>query len=41
MDSLFSDYGDVVGAYREILTEFSETEQAAMLAGNAERIFRI
>ena len=41
VDSLFSDYGDVVRAYREILTEFSETEQAAMLAGNAERIFRI
>jgi predicted TIM-barrel fold metal-dependent hydrolase len=41
VDSLFSDYGDVVCAYREILTEFSETEQAAMLAGNAERIFRI
>jgi predicted TIM-barrel fold metal-dependent hydrolase len=41
VDSLFSDYGDVVRAYRKILTEFSETEQAAMLAGNAERIFRI
>jgi predicted TIM-barrel fold metal-dependent hydrolase len=41
VDSLFSDYGVVVRAYREILTEFSEMEQAAMLAGNAERIFRI
>jgi predicted TIM-barrel fold metal-dependent hydrolase len=41
VDSLFSDYGDVVRAYRQILAEFSESEQAAMLAGNAERIFRI
>jgi predicted TIM-barrel fold metal-dependent hydrolase len=41
VDSQFSDYGDVVRAYRTILAEFSESEQAAMLAGNAERIFRI
>jgi predicted TIM-barrel fold metal-dependent hydrolase len=41
VDSLFSTYGDVVAAYRTILSEFSRDEQAAMLAGNAERIFRI
>jgi predicted TIM-barrel fold metal-dependent hydrolase len=41
VDSLFSDYGDVVAAYRTILAEFARDEQAAMLAGNAERIFRI
>jgi predicted TIM-barrel fold metal-dependent hydrolase len=41
VDSLFSDYGDVVRAYRAILAEFTTDEQAAMLAGNAERIFRI
>lgn len=41
VDSLFSTYGDVVSAYRTILSEFSVDEQAAMLAGNAERILRI
>ena len=41
VDSLFSTYSDVVSAYRTILSEFSVDEQAAMLAGNAERIFRI
>jgi len=41
VDSLFSTYGDVVRAYRTILSEFSAPEQAAMLADNAERIFRL
>ena len=41
MDSLFSSYPDLVNAYRQIVSEYSETEQAALLAGNAERIFRI
>lgn len=41
VDSLFSGYGDVIAAYRTILSEFATEEQAAMLAGNAERIFRI
>lgn len=41
VDSLFSDYADVVGAYRTLVAEFSRDEQAAMLAGNAERIFRL
>jgi len=41
VDSLFSDYGDIVRAYRTILSEFTVDEQAAMLSGNATRIFRI
>jgi len=41
VDSLFSTYGDVIAAYRNIVAEFSPDEQAAMLTTNAERIFRI
>jgi predicted TIM-barrel fold metal-dependent hydrolase len=41
VDSLFSTYSDVIAAHRTILSEFATEEQAAMLAGNAERIFRI
>lgn len=41
MDSLFSAYPDLVGAYRTLVAEYSPSEQAALLAGNAERMFRI
>ena len=41
VDSLFSTYGDVIAAYRSILAEFTREEQAMMLAGNSERIFRV
>src|SRR5207247_1963911 len=35
VDSLFSSYGDVVDAYREIISDLTRDEQAALLAGNA------
>jgi predicted TIM-barrel fold metal-dependent hydrolase len=41
VDSLFSGYGDVVSAYRALLAGLSESEQRALLSGNAERVFRI
>jgi predicted TIM-barrel fold metal-dependent hydrolase len=42
VDRLYSSYPDVVAAYREIVAaELGADEQAAVLAGNAERIFRL
>jgi predicted TIM-barrel fold metal-dependent hydrolase len=41
VDRLFSSYPDVVNAYATILGGFSQAEQEAMFAGNAERLFRI
>lgn len=41
IDRLYSSYGDVVDAYAEIISDFSEDEQRALFAGNAERIFRL
>jgi predicted TIM-barrel fold metal-dependent hydrolase len=41
VDRLFSSYGDVVDAYAEIVSGYSEPEQVALFSGNAERIFRI
>jgi predicted TIM-barrel fold metal-dependent hydrolase len=31
----------LVDAYRAIVAEFAETEQRALLGGNAERVYRI
>jgi predicted TIM-barrel fold metal-dependent hydrolase len=41
VDSLYSSYTDLVSAYRAIVASLSAGEQAALLAGNAERIYRI
>jgi len=41
VDSLFSSYGALLDAYEEIIAGYSEEEQAALMSGNAERIFRI
>jgi len=41
VDRLYSSYPDVVNAYAEIIAGFSEAEQRAMFAGNAERLFRV
>lgn len=41
VDRLFSSYGDVLDAYAEIIVDFSEVEQRALLSGNADRIFRL
>jgi predicted TIM-barrel fold metal-dependent hydrolase len=39
VDRLFSSYGDVVDAYAEIVSDFSEGEQRALFAGSANRVF--
>jgi predicted TIM-barrel fold metal-dependent hydrolase len=31
--------GDVLDAYTEIVSGFSETEQRALMSGNAKRVF--
>jgi predicted TIM-barrel fold metal-dependent hydrolase len=41
VDRLYSSYGDVVAAYREIISDFSEEERHALLSGNANRVFRL
>ena len=41
VDRLYSSYDTVIDAYREIVSGFSLDEQAAMFAGNAERLYRI
>lgn len=41
IDSLFSTYGDIVSAYDEIVGRFTEHEQRALFAENANRIFRL
>ena len=41
VDGLFSTYSDLVSAFRTLVADYSAEEQRAMLAGNAERIFRI
>jgi predicted TIM-barrel fold metal-dependent hydrolase len=40
-DRLFSSYGDVVGAYGELISDFSASDQQALMSGNADRIFRL
>jgi len=41
VDRLYSSYGDVVDAYAEIISGFSQSEQVALFSQNAERIFRV
>jgi predicted TIM-barrel fold metal-dependent hydrolase len=41
VDRLFSSYGDVVDAYAEIVSDFTEEEQRALFSGNANRVFRL
>lgn len=41
VDRMYSSYPDVINAYTAIIADFSEAEQRAMFAGNAERLFRI
>jgi predicted TIM-barrel fold metal-dependent hydrolase len=41
VDRLFSSYPDVVDAYAELISGYSESEQVALFSGNAERVFRI
>jgi predicted TIM-barrel fold metal-dependent hydrolase len=41
VDRLFSSYGDVVDAYRELISDLTHEQQVALFSKNAERIFRI
>jgi predicted TIM-barrel fold metal-dependent hydrolase len=41
VDKLFSTYGDVIDAYAEVISGFSEAEQQALFTGNAKRVFRL
>jgi predicted TIM-barrel fold metal-dependent hydrolase len=41
VDRLFSSFPDVIDAYEELISGFSESEQIALFSGNAERIFKI
>jgi predicted TIM-barrel fold metal-dependent hydrolase len=41
VDRLFSSYTDVIDAYAELISEYSQDEQVALFSGNAERIFKI
>ncbi len=41
VDRMYSSYPDVVNAYAEIISGYSQGEQVKMFSGNAERIFRI
>ncbi len=41
VDSLFSDYEAIVGAYDRITRDFSDEERKALFSGNAEALYRI
>ena len=41
VDGLWSDYGTMIEAYREVLSVLSERDQDKVFGGNAERIYRI
>jgi predicted TIM-barrel fold metal-dependent hydrolase len=41
VDRLYSSYGDVVDAYRELVDDFTQDEKTALFSGNAERVFRL
>jgi predicted TIM-barrel fold metal-dependent hydrolase len=41
VDRLYSSYGDVLNAYEEIISGYSQHEREALFSQNAERVFRI
>lgn len=41
VDSLWSDYGTIVQAYRSILSTLPEVDQANIMSRNAERVYRL
>lgn len=41
VDRLYSSYADVINAYRTIIADFADDERQALLATNAERVYRI
>ncbi len=41
VDRMYSSYGDILDAYWEIISGYSEAERTSLWSGNAERIFRL
>ena len=41
IDSLWSEYGDVVKAYREITRNYSDSELERLFSKNAEEIYQL
>jgi predicted TIM-barrel fold metal-dependent hydrolase len=41
VDRLFSSYGDVLDAYRELIDDLMHDEQVALFSGNANRVFSL
>ena len=41
VDRLYSSYGDVVDAYRQLIDDLTRDEQTALFSRNAERVFRL
>lgn len=41
VDRLYSSYGDVLDAYDQIVSDFSQAERGQLFSGSADRIFRI
>jgi predicted TIM-barrel fold metal-dependent hydrolase len=41
VDRLFSSYGDVLDAYRELIDDLTQEEQVALFSANANRVFSL
>jgi len=41
LEKLHASYGDFIGIYRKVLSEYSEAEQRAVLHDNAARFYRV
>ena len=41
VDRMYSDHRTLIAADRDIVAQYDAEEQAAFLAGNAERVYRI
>ena len=41
VDKMYSTYGELVSAYRELIADFSDDEQEALMSKNAEKYYRI
>ncbi len=41
VDKMYSTYGELITAYRELISDFSDDEQQALLSKNAEKYYRV
>ena len=41
VDGMYSSYGEVISAYKKLISGCSETEQIKLFSGNAEKVYRI